>query len=86
MKTYAFASMFICTIFISYSQGKSYKNQINQTLTEKVNLQRSVEEKEKKPLTQTPKYQQTSPNIEWADTIKNKNQPSSYKQHGGRPN
>jgi hypothetical protein len=76
--------MFICTVFVGYSQGKNYKNQINSTLTEKVNLKRTVEEKEIKPNTQTPKYQQKSPNVEWIDTVKKKN--SSYKQHGGRPN
>jgi hypothetical protein len=76
--------MFICIIFLGYSQSKSYKNQINPTLTEKVNLQRTVEEKEIKPSTQTPKYQQKSPSVEWVDTVKKKN--NSYKQHGGIPN
>jgi hypothetical protein len=86
MKTYALASVFICTIFVGFSQDKNYKNQINPTLTEKVNLQRTVEEKQVTPSTQTPKYQQKSPNLDWADTVKKKNQPPSYKQHGGRPN
>ena len=78
--------MFICIVFLGYSQGKNYKNQINPTLTEKVNLQQTVVEKENKPATQTPKYQPKSPNMEWADTVKMKNQLPSYKQHGGRPN
>ncbi len=86
MKTCVLASMFICIAFFGYSQGKNYKNQINPTLTEKVNLQHTVEEKEIKPSIQTPKYQPKSPNMEWADTVKNKNKNSSYKQHGGRPN
>ncbi|WP_395767738.1 hypothetical protein [Aquirufa sp.] len=86
MKTCALASAFICTIFIGFSQDKNYKNQINPTLTEKVYLQRTVEEKQVTPSTQTPKYQQKSPNLDWADTVKKKNQPPSYKQHGGRPN
>ena len=50
--------MFICTVFVGFSQGKNYKNQINRTLTEKINLQRTVEEKQITPVTQTPKYQQ----------------------------
>ena len=86
MKTYALASMFICTVFVGFSQEKNYKNQINRTLTEKINLQRSVEEKESKPSAQTPKYQPKSSNVEWIDTVKKNNQPPSYKQHGGRPN
>jgi hypothetical protein len=86
MKTYAMTAMFICTIFVGFSQDKNYKNQINPTLTEKVYLQRTVEEKKVTPSTQTPKYQQKSPNLDWADTVKKKNQPPSYKQHGGRPN
>jgi hypothetical protein len=84
MKIYALTALFICVIFAGFSQQKNYKNQINRTLTEKVNLQRTVEEKEIKPSTQTPKYQQKSPSVEWVDTAKKKN--SSYKQHGGRPN
>ncbi len=55
-------------------------------MTEKINLQRTVEEKEIEPSTQTPKYQPKSSNVEWVDTVKKKNQPPSYKQHGGRPN
>jgi hypothetical protein len=86
MKTFAFASVLICTAFVGFGQGKNYKNQINRTLTEKINLQRSVEEKEKTTSTQTPKYQPKSSNVEWVDTVKKKNQPPSYKQHGGRPN
>ncbi len=86
MKTCVLTSMFICIAFLGYSQGKNYKNQINPTLTEKVNLQQTVVEKENKPATQTPKYQPKSPNMEWADTVKKKNQLPSYKQHGGRPN
>ena len=57
MKTYALASLFVCIVFVGLSQGKSYKNQINRTLTEKNNLQRTVEKKENIPSTQTPKYQ-----------------------------
>ena len=86
MKTYVLTSIFIFIVFVGFSQQKNYKNQINRTLTEKVNLQRTVEEKENKPATQTPKYQPKSPNMEWADTVKKKNQLPSYKQHGGRPN
>ena len=79
-------SMFVCVVFLGFGQDKNYKNQINQTLTEKVNLQQTVEEKENKPSIKTPKYQQKSPNMEWADSVKNKSKNSSYKQHGGRPN
>jgi hypothetical protein len=86
MKTYALTAMFICVIFVGYGQTKNYKNQINRTLTEKINLLRGVEEKEKTPSTQTPKYQQKPTNVEWVDTVKKKNQTPSYKQHGGRPN
>jgi hypothetical protein len=86
MKTCALASMFVCIVFIGFSQGKNYKNQINRTLTEKINLQRTVEEKQITPVTQTPKYQQNPSNVEWVDTVKKKNQSPSYKQHGGRPN
>jgi hypothetical protein len=86
MKTYALASLFVCIVFVGLSQGKSYKNQINRTLTEKNNLQRSVEKKENIPSTQTPKYQKKISNIEWVDTVKKENQPPSYKQHGGKPN
>ena len=78
--------MFVCIVFVGYSQTKNYKNQINRTLTEKINIQRKVEEKVIIPSTQTPRYQQPSPNLEWVDTVKNKNQSPSYKQHGGRPN
>jgi uncharacterized protein YlxW (UPF0749 family) len=84
MKIYALTALFICVIFAVFGQTKNYKNQINRTLTEKINLQRSVEEKEKTPSTQTPKYQNKPSNVEWVDTAKKKN--SSYKQHGGRPN
>jgi hypothetical protein len=86
MKTYALTAVFICVIFVGYSQTKNYKNQINPTLTEKINLQRTVEEKQIFPAMQTPKYQQKPTNVEWVDTVKKKNQPPSYKQHGGRPN
>jgi hypothetical protein len=78
--------MFNCIVFVGNGQGKNYKNQINRTLPEKINLQRPVEEKEITPSTQTPRYQQKPSNIEWADTVKKKNQTPSYKQHGGRPN
>ncbi len=86
MKTFALASVFMCVFFVGFSQDKNYKNQINPTLTEKINLQRTVEEKEIQPSTQTPKYQPKTSNLEWVDTVKKKNQPPSYKQHGGRPN
>jgi hypothetical protein len=86
MKTFALASVFMCVFFVGFSQDKNYKNQINPTLTEKINLQRTVEEKEIQPSTQTPKYQPKTSNVEWVDTVKKKNQPPSYKQHGGRPN
>jgi hypothetical protein len=78
--------MFVCLVFVGYGQNKNYKNQINRTLTEKINIQRKVEEKETTLSTQTQRYQQQSPNMEWADTVKKKNQSPSYKQHGGRPN
>lgn len=45
-----------------------------------------MEEKQIAPVTQTPKYQNKPSNVEWVDTVKKKKQPSSYKQHGGRPN
>jgi uncharacterized protein YlxW (UPF0749 family) len=86
MKTYVLTSILIFFVFAVFGQTKNYKNQINRTLTEKINLQRSVEEKEKTPSTQTPKYQNKPSNVEWVDTVKKKIQPSSYKQHGGRPN
>ena len=86
MKTFALASVFMCVFFVGFSQDKNYKNQINPTLTEKINLQRTVEEKEIQPSTQTPKYQPKTSNLEWVDTVKKKNQPPSYKQYGGRPN
>jgi hypothetical protein len=47
-------------------------------------MEKKVEVKEQKPRNQTPKYQVNTPNIDWVDTFKTK--PSSYKQHGGRPN
>lgn len=86
MKIFVFAYVLICSVFVGYGQGKNYKNQINRTLTEKINLQTPVEEKLITPSTQTPKYQPKSSNVEWVDTVKKKNQPPSYKQHGGRPN
>lgn len=86
MKTYAIVSVFVCVVYLGFGQDKNYKNQINRTLTEKVNLQQTVEEKESKPSTQAPKYKPKSPNMEWADTVKNKSKNNSYKQHGGRPN
>lgn len=86
MKTFVIASVLICTAFVGFGQSKNYKNQINRTLTEKINLQTPVEEKLITPSTQTPKYQPKSSNVEWVDTVKKKNQPPSYKQHGGRPN
>jgi hypothetical protein len=84
MKTYALASMFISMVFVAYSQEKNYKNQINRKLKDKVLIEKRVEIKEKKPISQTPKYQEYKPNIEWVDTFKT--QTPSYKQHGGRPN
>ena len=83
-KTYALASMFISMVFVAYSQEKNYKNQINRKLKDKVLIEKRVEIKEKKPVNQTPKYQEYKPNIEWVDTFKT--QTPSYKQHGGRPN
>ncbi|MHA8081196.1 hypothetical protein VR610_08530 [Aquirufa regiilacus] len=84
MKIYAFASMFICTVFNGIAQGKHYKNQINRTLKDNNLIEKRVEIKERKPTNQTPKYQVNKPNIEWVDTFKT--QTPSYKQHGGRPN
>lgn len=84
MKIYAYASMFVCIVFVGMAQGKHYKNQINRTLSEKVNLEKQVNEKPQTANSQTPKYQQKSPNIDWVDTFKTKT--PSYKQHGGRPN
>jgi methyl coenzyme M reductase gamma subunit len=86
MKTFAISFVLVCAVFVGFGQAKNYKNQINRTLTEKINLQNPVEEREIKPSTQTPKYQQKPSNVEWVDTVKKKNQPPSYKQHGGRPN
>ena len=84
MKIYALTSMFVCVVFIGMAQGKHYKNQINRTLKDNVQMEKKVEVKEQKPRNQTPKYQVNTPNIDWVDTFKTK--PSSYKQHGGRPN
>jgi hypothetical protein len=86
MQTFAQTVLFVCLTFIGYAQGKHYKNQINKTLTEKVNLEIKVEEKRTIPSAQTPKYQQTNPNIQFADTSKTKKNNTSYKQHGGKPN
>jgi hypothetical protein len=85
MKAIACASLFICFTFVSFSQEKHYKNQINRTLTEKV-TSKPVVEAEKKPSLQTPKYQATEQNVRWVDTAKKPKNPPSYKQHGGRPN
>jgi len=84
MKTNVLASLFILIVFVAYSQEKNYKNQINRKLKDKVLIEKRVEIKEKKPISQTPKYQEYKPNIEWVDTFKT--QTPSYKQHGGRPN
>lgn len=84
MKIFAFASMFIYIVFVAMAQEKHYKNQINRTLKESVKIKKRVEVKEQTSHLQTPKYQVNKPNIEWVDTFKTK--PSSYKQHGGRPN
>jgi hypothetical protein len=86
MQTFAHTLLFVCLAFIGYAQGKHYKNQINKTLTEKVNLEIKVEEKRTIPSAQTPKYQQTNPTIQFADTSKSKKNNASYKQHGGKPN
>jgi hypothetical protein len=86
MQTFAHTLLFVCLAFIGYAQGKHYKNQINKTLTEKVNLEIKVEEKRIIPSSKTPKYQQTKTNIQFADTSKIKSNNASYKQHGGKPN
>ncbi|MFL0298944.1 hypothetical protein [Aquirufa novilacunae] len=86
MQTFAQTVLFVCLTFMGYAQGKHYKNQINKTLTEKVNLEIKVEEKKTIPSSQTPKYQQVNPNIQFADTSKTKKNNASYKQHGGKPN
>ena len=84
MKIYAYASVFICMVFNGIAQGTHYKNQINRTLKESIKIEKRVEVKEQTSPFQTPKYQLIKPNIDWVDTFKTK--PSSYKQHGGRPN
>ena len=84
MKIYAYASMFVYLVFVGMAQTKHYKNQINRTLKESVKIEKRVEVKEQTSPFQTPKYQINKPNIDWVDTFKTK--PSSYKQHGGRPN
>ena len=84
MKIYAYASMFVYLVFVGMAQTKHYKNQINRTLKESVKIEKRVEVKEQTSPFQTPKYQLIKPNIDWVDTFKTK--PSSYKQHGGRPN
>jgi len=70
MKTNVLASLFILIVFVAYSQEKNYKNQINRKLKDKVLIEKRVEIKEKKPINQTPKYQEYKPNIEWVDTFK----------------
>jgi len=84
MKIYAYASMFVYLVFVGMAQTKHYKNQINRTLKESVKIEKRVEVKAQTSSSQTPKYQINKPNIDWVDTFKTK--PSSYKQHGGRPN
>jgi hypothetical protein len=84
MKIYAYASMFVYLVFVGMTQTKHYKNQINRTLKESIKIEKRVEVKEQTSPFQTPKYQLIKPNIDWVDTFKTK--PSSYKQHGGRPN
>jgi hypothetical protein len=84
MKIYAYASMFVYLVFVGMAQTKHYKNQINRTLKESIKIEKRVEVKEQTSPFQTPKYQLIKPNIDWVDTFKTK--PSSYKQHGGRPN
>lgn len=84
MKIYAYASMFVYLVFYGMAQTKHYKNQINRTLKESNKIEKRVEVKQQPLPFQTPKYQINQPNIDWVDTFKTK--PSSYKQHGGRPN
>ena len=84
MKIYAYASMFVYLVFVGMAQTKHYKNQINRTLKESIKIEKRVEVKEQTSPFQTPKYQIIKPNMDWVDTFKTK--PSSYKQHGGRPN
>lgn len=84
MKAFALAYLFISMVFVGYSQGKNYKNQINRNLKDMSLIEKKVKIKEKKPSNQTPKYQEYKPNIDWVDTFKT--QAPSYKQHGGRPN
>lgn len=86
MKAYVLTSVFVMLVYICYGQGKNYKNQINRTLIEKINLEKRVNEKPLTPSFQTPKYEQKLPNIDWVDTVKKKKNNASYKQHGGRPN
>ena len=84
MKIYAYASMFIYLVFVGMAQTKHYKNQINRTFKERIKIEKRVEVKAQTSPFQTPKYQINKPNIDWVDTFRTK--PSSYKQHGGRPN
>lgn len=86
MQTFAYASIYVCLVFMCNAQGKHYKNQINRTLKEKVTVEIFVEEKINKPSMQTPKYQHREPNVIWVDTSKKKKNSHSYKQHGGRSN
>ncbi len=86
MQTFAYASVFVCLTFVGIAQGKHYKNQINRALTEKVFVEKSVEEKQLQPSDQTPKYKKNRPNIDWVDTSKTKAKLPSYKQHEGKPN
>ena len=84
MKIYAYATIFVYLVFVGMAQTKHYKNQINRTLKESIKIEKRVEVKEQTSPFQTPKYQIIKPNMDWVDTFKTK--PSSYKQHGGRPN
>ncbi|MEY2894339.1 MAG: hypothetical protein RIS42_58 [Bacteroidota bacterium] len=72
--------------FVGSAQRKHYKNQINGTLKEKINIEIVVEVPVKSPSTHTPKYQPFLPNIIVVDTVKKTINNASYKQHGGRPN
>lgn len=86
MKAYVLTSVFVMLASVSFAQGKHYKNQINRTLTEKTHLEKQVDEKRETSVFQTPNYQQKLPNLDWVDTVKQKKNNASYKQHGGRPN
>jgi hypothetical protein len=72
--------------FVVFAQGKHYKNQLNRTLKEKINIEIIGEAPLKSTSTQTPKYQPILPNIIVVDTFKKTKNNASYKQHGGRPN